>query len=104
MERYRDIATNAPDYEPLPFYSSDAELDGELDLAAWLADTSAGGASVEASEVQAVFATPTVDSVFQAVIDAPAVAEAEVEAPSGDAADTPGAGESFDEPEADTGS
>jgi len=41
MERYRDIATNAPDYEPLPFYSSGAELDGDLDLAAWLADSSA---------------------------------------------------------------
>ena len=29
MPRYRDIATDAPDYEPLPFYSSDA--DGEAD-------------------------------------------------------------------------
>jgi hypothetical protein len=34
MERYRDIETDAPDYEPLPFYSSDA------DLADWLRDTS----------------------------------------------------------------
>ena len=34
MERYRDIQTDAPDYEPLPFYSSDA------DLADWLRDTS----------------------------------------------------------------
>ena len=42
MDRYRDITTNAPDYEPLPFYSSDADTDGDLDLAAWLADTSAG--------------------------------------------------------------
>jgi hypothetical protein len=41
MNRYRDIATHAPDYEPLPFYSSDADSDGDLDLAAWLADTSA---------------------------------------------------------------
>ncbi|HEY7105895.1 MAG TPA: DNA-directed RNA polymerase subunit beta', partial [Acidimicrobiia bacterium] len=40
MPRYRDIATNAPDYEPLPFYSSDADAEGDLDLAAWLADTS----------------------------------------------------------------
>src|ERR687892_686724 len=30
MNRYRDISTNAPDYEPLPFYSSDA--DGGADL------------------------------------------------------------------------
>jgi len=42
MARYRDILTSAPDYEPLPFYSSDSDLDGDLDLAAWLADTSAG--------------------------------------------------------------
>jgi DNA-directed RNA polymerase subunit beta' len=41
MNRYRDISTHAPDYEPLPFYSSDADADGDLDLAAWLADTSA---------------------------------------------------------------
>ena len=47
MKRYRDIATNAPDYEPLPFYSSDTDAD--LDLAEWLRDTttpstySAGG-------------------------------------------------------------
>ena len=39
MKRYRDIATNAPDYEPLPFYSSDTDAD--LDLAEWLRDTSA---------------------------------------------------------------
>ena len=25
MPRYRDIATDAPDYEPLPFYSSDTD-------------------------------------------------------------------------------
>src|SRR4029077_9813801 len=41
MNRYRDIATHAPDYQPLPFYSSDTDADGDLDLAAWLADTSA---------------------------------------------------------------
>src|SRR3954452_1171281 len=41
MPRYRDIETHAPDYEPLPFYSSDADVDGDLDLAAWLADSSA---------------------------------------------------------------
>jgi DNA-directed RNA polymerase subunit beta' len=42
MNRYRDIATHAPDYEPLPFYSSDTDTGSDLDLAAWLADTSAG--------------------------------------------------------------
>ena len=40
MNRYREIVTNAPDYEPLPFYSSD-DLGADMDLAAWLADTSA---------------------------------------------------------------
>jgi len=39
MLRYRDIIISAPDYEPLPFYSSDTE--GEMDLADWLRDTSA---------------------------------------------------------------
>jgi hypothetical protein len=34
MNKYRDIETDAPDYEPLPFYSSDA------DLADWLASSS----------------------------------------------------------------
>ena len=37
MEKYRDIDTDAPDYEPLPFYSSDA------DLADWLASSTATG-------------------------------------------------------------
>jgi DNA-directed RNA polymerase subunit beta' len=41
MPRYRDISTAAPDYEPLPFYSSDTDMENDLDLAAWLADTSA---------------------------------------------------------------
>src|SRR3979411_1332159 len=36
MPRYRDIETHAPDYEPLPFYSS--ETDSDLDLAEWLRD------------------------------------------------------------------
>src|SRR5438128_184175 len=40
MMRYREIATHAPDYEPLPFYSSDTDTGADLDLAAWLRDTS----------------------------------------------------------------
>ena len=39
MLEYREIDTDAPDYEPLPFYSSDQDED--LDLAEWLRDTSA---------------------------------------------------------------
>ncbi len=38
MNRYRDITTEAPDYEPLPFYSSEAE--DEMDLATWLREAS----------------------------------------------------------------
>ncbi|MCU1428662.1 MAG: DNA-directed polymerase, beta subunit, predominant form, partial [Actinomycetia bacterium] len=38
MMRYREIATEAPDYEPLPFYSSEAE--DEMDLATWLREAS----------------------------------------------------------------
>jgi DNA-directed RNA polymerase subunit beta' len=43
MLEYREIDTEAPDYEPLPFYSS--EVDADLDLAEWLRDTSAGAAT-----------------------------------------------------------
>jgi DNA-directed RNA polymerase subunit beta' len=41
MPRYREIEPDAPDYEPLPFYSSDA------DLADWLRDTSSPGGDGE---------------------------------------------------------
>ena len=34
VERYRDIAVEAPDYQPMEFYST---ADDEQDLAAWLA-------------------------------------------------------------------
>ena len=43
MGKYRNIKTNAPDYEPMDYYSSDAE---EQDLAEWLAGRSEGGADV----------------------------------------------------------
>ena len=38
MPLYRDIKTDAPDYEPLPFYTSEAEE--EMDLATWLREAS----------------------------------------------------------------
>jgi DNA-directed RNA polymerase subunit beta' len=38
MALYRDIKTIAPDYEPLPFYTSEAEE--EMDLATWLREAS----------------------------------------------------------------
>ena len=57
MPLYRDIRTEAPEYEPLPFYTSEAEE--EMDLATWLREASstrqaetdlgmlAGGGAVE---------------------------------------------------------
>ena len=47
MPEYNEIATEAPDYEPLPFYSTDAE---DVDLAEWLASSTAGP-EVEAEPV-----------------------------------------------------
>ena len=43
MALYRDIKTVAPDYEPLPFYTSEAEE--EMDLATWLREASTPRAS-----------------------------------------------------------
>ena len=66
MPRYRDIMTSAPDYEPLPFYSSDTDMESDLDLAAWLADTSSSATGRPSLGVAG----------FGAVIDDPAAAEA----------------------------
>jgi DNA-directed RNA polymerase subunit beta' len=43
MLQYREIQTVAPDYEPLPFYTSDDSED--IDLASWLRDSSLQSAS-----------------------------------------------------------
>jgi DNA-directed RNA polymerase subunit beta' len=43
MREYRNIKTHAPDYEPMDYYTSDAE---EQDLAEWLAGRSDAGADV----------------------------------------------------------
>jgi DNA-directed RNA polymerase subunit beta' len=48
MPEYRNIKTNAPDYEPMDYYTSDAE---EQDLAEWLAGRSDVGADVIAMPV-----------------------------------------------------
>jgi DNA-directed RNA polymerase subunit beta' len=68
MMRYRDIATHAPDYEPLPFYSSDADIEGDLDLAAWLADTSASALEAQSPGLSlAGFAGTSTDPVMEAI-------------------------------------
>ncbi|HWS44473.1 MAG TPA: DNA-directed RNA polymerase subunit beta', partial [Acidimicrobiia bacterium] len=43
MPLYRNIRTEAPDYEPLPFYTSEAEE--EMDLATWLREASSSRAA-----------------------------------------------------------
>jgi DNA-directed RNA polymerase subunit beta' len=67
MLRYREIATYAPDYEPLPFYSSDTDMEGDLDLAAWLADTSAGTLETQPGLGVAGFGAPSGDPVLEAI-------------------------------------
>jgi DNA-directed RNA polymerase subunit beta' len=42
MSLYRDIKTDAPEYEPLPFYTSESEE--EMDLATWLREASSSRA------------------------------------------------------------
>ena len=72
MAQYRDIATEAPDYEPLPFYTSDTDAD--LDLASWLADSARKAAPEETSALA--------EGGFLAVAPEPTEAElAAVEAP-----------------------
>jgi DNA-directed RNA polymerase subunit beta' len=44
MHQYRDIETNAPDYQPMAFYSSDGE---QLDDAEWLAGEAARTAAAD---------------------------------------------------------
>ena len=57
MAKYRDIATFAPDYQPMEFYSS---ADEEQDIAEWLAGRSEG--AVVGAEAQ-VIDLPTGDAV-----------------------------------------
>ena len=49
MPLYRDIKTDAPDYEPLPFYTSEAEE--EMDLATWLREASSSRPAGEVADI-----------------------------------------------------
>jgi hypothetical protein len=71
MNRYRDISTNAPDYAPLPFYSSDTDVDEDLDLAAWLADTSAGAIADGVTLSTPGYVATDAEPVLEAVPDLP---------------------------------
>jgi len=71
MARYRDITTEAPEYEPLPFYSSDTGAD--MDLADWLADTSqAQSPAPEALSAlgEGGFLAPSGDGAAETAVDA----------------------------------
>jgi hypothetical protein len=46
MGRYRSFDTEAPDYEPMQFWSSEGE-GGEADAAAWLASLGSEGATAD---------------------------------------------------------
>jgi len=90
MPEYRDVATDAPDYEPLPFYTSETE---ELDLASWLAESTRsapvaegalgeGGFLSVAPDDAATIDDPELEAALEAAateIVAEAVAEAVVE-------------------------
>jgi hypothetical protein len=70
MAMYRNIKTEAPEYEPLPFYTS--EVEEEMDLATWLREASssrpesdlgilAGGGAIEGAAEVDVAPTGEVD-------------------------------------------
>ena len=74
MALYRDIKTIAPDYEPLPFYTSEAEE--EMDLATWLREASTPrGVEPEFTAVPDVPAAPEVAVPTAPVADAPVESE-----------------------------
>jgi DNA-directed RNA polymerase subunit beta' len=80
MMRYRDISTYAPDYQPLPFYSSDTDTDGDLDLAAWLADSSANALEPAAGLSLAGFGDGAVEEAAVVAVEEAVMAEVIAEA------------------------
>jgi DNA-directed RNA polymerase subunit beta' len=76
MMQYRSIETVAPDYEPLPFYSSDT--DDEIDIASWLRDSSVQHAPGVPE--------PDVSSIFSRISDEPEVTVPETPPASDEAA------------------
>jgi DNA-directed RNA polymerase subunit beta' len=67
MPMYRNIKTEAPEYEPLPFYTS--EVEEEMDLATWLREASTN--RKEEAEVAGVAPDPSELAPF-AVVTEPA--------------------------------
>ncbi len=74
MPMYRNIRTEAPEYEPLPFYTS--EVEEEMDLATWLREASTSRQAE--SELESVAGEISDPAAVGALVDG-----------SGDAADAP---------------
>src|SRR6185503_8875868 len=70
MLEYREIDTEAPDYEPLPFYSS--EVDGEFDGAEWLRNLSADQAADDAYSAS-LSLVPAAEGTGAEVVEVPVV-------------------------------
>jgi DNA-directed RNA polymerase subunit beta' len=80
MSLYRDIRTHAPDYEPLPFYTSEAEE--EMDLATWLREASSSRPGGEIADIGILQGAPRTEpdgrfddgysDVVDAALDGPA--------------------------------
>src|SRR5262249_30995959 len=59
MPLYRDNRTDAPEYEPLPFYTS--EVEEEMDLATWLREASSSRGADDEAATFSSFASGTDD-------------------------------------------
>ena len=72
MPLYRDIRTHAPDYEPLPFYTSEAEE--EMDLATWLREASSTRPAGEVADIGILQGAPAefvgADDGFDTIVEA----------------------------------
>jgi len=67
MLEYREIDTEAPDYEPLPFYSS--EVDGEFDGAEWLRNLSSDQVAAEEAYTAGLSLVPDAEVVEVEVVE-----------------------------------
>ena len=65
MPMYRNIRTEAPEYEPLPFYTS--EVEEEMDLATWLREASTSRQAE--SEIESVAGASSDPGGFGALVD-----------------------------------
>ena len=93
MPLYRDIRTHAPDYEPLPFYTSEAEE--EMDLATWLREASSTRPAGEVADIGILQGAPAefvgADDGFDTLVQAAADTGT-----GDDSADAPAAGDGTD--------